>query len=280
MTAVPRCTAPSAACPGGACSCCSPCPQPGCPLHGSDLSPGAEEALGLLGWATSSPGHPVAPAPSLRVIQPPSTPPSARCASISAPPASLGPARENTVVSFYSCPAIIFSQLRITLAKPSGCLYCFKQGLPFSPAPANSSCASPYAGTRHLPPPKSIPRPCPHPFPSTGGPRGAPPGFASATTAIQEPLEGTRGSWGLRRAGMCSGDLPFSTLSPAAGSQHGRKTGTWSSSRLSWGHGHRHPSNATGGGDSPAPLRLRSTETSPLSTSKAAPASRAKRTPG
>lgn len=61
------------------------------------------------------------------------------------------------------------------------------------------------------------------------------------------------GSWGLRRAGMCSGDMPFSTLSPAAGSQHGRKTGTWSSSRVSWGHGHRHPSSATGGGDSPAP---------------------------
>lgn len=194
------------------------------PPHGSDLSPRAEEALGALSLNAISPGYPVAPAPSLRVIRPPSTPPAHSVrASISAPPASLGPARENTVVSFYSCPAIIFSQLRITLAKPSGCLYCFKQGFPFSPAPANSSCASCYAGAGHLPLQKSITLPCPVLPPAWEALRSPTPGFASTTTAGREPLEGTAGSSGLRRAGMCSRDLPFSTLGPAAGSQRGRK---------------------------------------------------------
>lgn len=117
------------------------------------------------------PGTPGGPSPISWGHSAPEHPPSARCASISAPPASLGPARENTVVSFYSCPAIIFSQLRITLAKPSGCSYCFKQGFSFTPAPANSPCASPDAGTGHLPPKKSITRPCPPSFPQHGGPQ-------------------------------------------------------------------------------------------------------------
>lgn len=62
--------------------------------------------------------------------------PSSPCPpSVSGPPVSLGPAQENAVVSFYSCPAIIFSQLGITLAKLSGSFYCFRPGFPFSPSP-------------------------------------------------------------------------------------------------------------------------------------------------
>lgn len=55
--------------------------------------------------------------------------------SIFSPPVSPGPAQENAVVSFYSCPAIIFSQLRITLAKSLSSFYCFRQGFPHSPSP-------------------------------------------------------------------------------------------------------------------------------------------------
>lgn len=48
---------------------------------------------------------------------------------------SPSPAQENAVVSFYSCPAIIFSQLRITLAKSLSSFYCFRQDFPHSPSP-------------------------------------------------------------------------------------------------------------------------------------------------
>lgn len=71
----------------------------------------------------------------------PSTPcrrgvPSSPCPlSILGPSVSPGPAQENAVVSFYSCPAIIFSQLRITLAKSLSSLYCFRQDFPHSPSP-------------------------------------------------------------------------------------------------------------------------------------------------
>lgn len=51
------------------------------------------------------------------------------------PPIWPGPAQENAVVSFYSCPAIIFSQFKTTLAKSAGSFYCFRQGFPFSPRP-------------------------------------------------------------------------------------------------------------------------------------------------
>lgn len=97
-----------------------------------DTAPAAPRSLGRtlclqaeLAPGTKGPSSPISPGV-----------PSSLCPlNISGPPVSPGSAQENAVVSFYSCPAIIFSQLRITLAKSSGSFYCFRQGFPFSPSP-------------------------------------------------------------------------------------------------------------------------------------------------
>lgn len=114
----------------------------------------------------------------------------------SGPPVSPGPAQENAVVSFYSCPAIIFSQLRTTLAKLAGSFYCFRQGFPFSPRPGEFLLC---LGLHWLRVPSSSPpqgaAPCRAPsIPGTSLPQGGAP--TGATLQVGVPREGQQRAQG------------------------------------------------------------------------------------
>lgn len=111
----------------------------------------------------------------------------------SGPPVSPSPAQENAFISFYSCPAIIFSQLKTTLVKSAGSFYCFRRGFPFSPRPgeflwrlglhwlrAPSSSAPQGTAPCHAP---SIPG---TPLPQGGAPREPPPKGGSFRRDSQE----------------------------------------------------------------------------------------------
>ena len=152
----------------------------------------------------------------------------------------LGSVAPPAVVSFCSCPAIIFSQLRITLAKSTKLLILFQAWISLLPSPG-----------------RFLPRLMLHwcRMPSPQGPssvRGSPWG--------ERPPRGQQ-QLGARCPGMHSRD------GPTAGRQSGWQRVGWGG-RVSWGHGH--PGSATAGGDIPS---------APLAAPKAAPEGAAKRTP-
>lgn len=223
-TAVPRRTAPSAACPGGACSCCSPCPQPGCPPPWLGSVPTSRGGTGSTQLECHQPGIPGGPSPISPGHSAPKHPPSTHCACqhlCSSCFPGPSPGKHHRLLLFLPSNNIFPAQNNI--GKAVRLLILFQARFSLLPSPSKFLLRLVLCWRRAPSPPKKHHPAMPCPFPSMGDPEEPLPGFASTTMAGREPLEGTAGSSGLRRAGMCSRDLPFSTLGPAAGSQRGRK---------------------------------------------------------